>query len=346
MEGTAPAPAAAPAAPAAPTAPAPKSGADRAAEMAAKYRAEEEGSPSEPAAEAVEQPSSPQDGPGPAAADSGGAQDDARERAHRERQERINRVRARETADRQKREAQEARRAQERGATDEIERLRKRVAELEPLDKVFSSEETLLAEAERREMTPDKLIAWMRQRLSDPQAVAQRQVKTEADALREEMRKQREEFADYIRKQEEAQQSARAQYQAQQKAHQFVQAAHSSAETHPLTAQLLAKYGPQGVVAYANQFVAPLLPESYDVSELHDHMEQLLLETQFSGQAARHSEPPAKPPASTNGAGQPVTTLSNSIAGERSTVQEAIPLHKLPLDKRAELLKEKYSREH
>jgi hypothetical protein len=100
------------------------------------------------------------------------------------------------------------------------------------------------------------------------------------------------------------------------------------------------------MVAYANQFVAPLLREDYDVEELHDHVEQLLFETQLSSApAAPTPAQPASTPSAKNGAGQPVTTLGNAVAAERGTVREDIPLHKMSLDDRAEFLKAKYQRE-
>jgi len=343
-EGTAPvtAPTAAPApAPAA----APKLTADhRAAALADRLKAEE--SAPEPAAET----SSDADVAPPAAAPSSSAVDsgvDARAKASAERLARINQVRKREAEARAKREKQEKARAGDKAATGEIEKLRARVAELEPLNKVFESEESLLAAAEAKNMSPEKLIAWMRTRLSDPQAVAQRQVKTEADALRAELEKVRKENEEWRAKQEEAQAQQRDQQEAHHRAVSFLNGVGARAESHPFVHAFMSKHGPQATIGYANRVVAPLLGEDYTLDELHDHFEQLLEETQLASGGSRTSESPANgaSQANRNGAGQPVTTLSNSVAGERSTVSEAVPLHKMPLDKRAEYLKAKYARE-
>jgi hypothetical protein len=335
---------AAPAAPApAPAAPAQRSTAeDRAQDMIARFQSEDP-SPSEPAAdEAGEQPSTPQDGPSPTAADSGGA---ALPQATQDRLARIARVRAAHDVERQKRAQEQQRRQQQQQASSEVETLRKRLADLEPLANIPKSEEALLSWAESQGMSSEKLVQYMRQRLTDPAAIAKQQAKTEADQLREEMRRQREEFEAWKRSTEEKEQERVAQYHAERKAHEFLQRSHASKESHPLTAQMLAKFGPQGLVAYANQFVAPLLPADYDIEQLHDHVEQLLFETQLGSPAASPQVQPANPPSAKNGAGQPVTTLGNAVAAERASVREEIPLHKMPLDERAEYLKAKLMRE-
>jgi hypothetical protein len=341
----APAPAAAPAAAPAPAAPAQRTTVeDRAQDLIERYQAEDATSESA-AAEAPEQPSTPLDGPGTSAADSGAAKPDINQ-ITQDRLARIAKVRASHDAERQKRAREQQQRQQSQAQTGEVESLRQQLAELQPLANIPKSEEALLGWAETQGMSVEKLVQYMRQRLTDPNAIAQRQVKTEADQLREEMRKQREEFEAWKRQTEEAEQQRVAQYQSQQKAHSFLQRTHASSETHPLSAAFLAKFGPQGMVAYANQFVAPLLREDYDVEELHDHVEQLLFETQLSSApAAPTPAQPASTPSAKNGAGQPVTTLGNAVAAERGTVREDIPLHKMSLDDRAEFLKAKYQRE-
>lgn len=349
-----PAPAATPAAPAA-TAPAPSipngsnsrvTAEDRAQALIQKLQTEGD-TPSESAVDAPEQPSTPQDGPGPAA-DSAGAQPASPPLSQitSDRLARIARVRQSHDAERQKRAREQQQRQQQQQASSEVETLRKQLEALKPLESIPKSEEALLGWAEQNGMSVEKLVQYMRQRLTDPNAIAQRQVKTEADALREEMKRQKDEFEAWKKSQEQREQERVQQYQSQQKAQAFLQRSHASSESHPLTAQMLAKYGPQGLVAYANQFVAPLLRADYDVEELHDHVEQLLFETQLGapGQAPTQVHP-ASSPSAKNGAGQPVTTLGNAVAAERATVREDIPLHKMPLEERAEYLKAKYQRE-
>lgn len=345
----APAPGAAPTAPSGPGAsslPTPRTtGADRAAAITARLR-EEENAPPETAAEG--EAAAPAAGSEPSVAASVGetpAAPDDNARRRQERLARIEQIRQKESAAAAKRQEQEQRQAKERQSTSEVETLRKRLAELEPLSNIPKSPEALLAWAEEQGLSSTDLVQYMRQRLSDPGAIAQQKVKTETDQLRKELEEVRAEMKrrdDEFAKQQE---HARAQYEAQQRAHEFIQQASASAD-HPLTGAFLKRHGPQGLVAWANQFVAPLLPESYNLSELHDHVEQLLEEIQLGGE----SPAPASPANGTSqpsksGAAKPITTLSNTLAGERSTVQEAIPLHKLPLDKRVELIKARYERE-
>lgn len=334
----APAPAPAPAAPAART-----TVEDRAQSLIEKYQTEE-AAPSEPAAETAEQPSTPLDGPAPAA-DSGGAAKRDPSQATQERLARIAKVRAAHDGERQKRALEQQRRQRDQQQSSEVETLRKQLADLQPLANIPKSEEALLSWAESQGMSSERLVQYMRQRLTDPAAIAKQQAKTEADLLREEMKRQHEEFAAWKRQTEEKEQERVAQFHAERKAHNFLQRAHGSQETHPLSAQMLAKFGPQGLIAYANQFVAPLLPADYDVEQLHDHVEQLLFETQLGSPAASPQVQPATPPSAKNGAGQPVTTLGNAVAAERASVREEVPLHKMPLDERAEYLKAKYLRE-
>jgi hypothetical protein len=196
-------------------------------------------------------------------------------------------------------------------------------------------------------MSAEKLVQWMRTRLSDPAAVAQKHAQTEAEKVRQEMAELKAEMQRERQEWIAEQKRVADERESIDKANEFIDRATSLQETHPLSAALLRKYGPRGLVAWANQFVAPLLPEGYTLDVLHDHVEQLLEETQLSGgdgrQHASTGNGQGHPPKS--GAGQPVTTLSNALGGERRTVTEAVPLHKLPLEDRVALLKDRLSRE-
>jgi hypothetical protein len=346
-EATAPAPVAAPAvAPIASPSPRRTTADDRAAALMQRLSTEE-GAPSETAAGVEEQPSTPLDGPGAAAAASEGAPDEPPvelDQRRRERMDRIQQVRAREEADRQRRQQQEQRRAKEQASTGELEQLRAKLKEYEPLNSVFGSEESLLAEAERRGMSAEKLVQWMRTRLSDPAAVAQKHAQTEAEKVRQEMAELKEQIRREREEWQAEQKRIAQERESVDRANEFIERANSLADTHPLSAALLRKYGPRGLVAWANQFVAPLLPEGYSLDVLHDHVEQLLEETQLSGDG-RAQAAPANGQATKSGAGQPITTLSNALAGERRTVVEEVPLHNLPLEERVTRLKDRLSRE-
>jgi hypothetical protein len=352
---TAFAPAAAPvAAPAAPAAPStPSTATEPIARPSLEQRASAakerlESAPSESAGE----PSGPSTSSdqGASTADPGNAPakpppaDDARSAAAKERLERIERMRAKERAADEERQAK--RQTKERDG--EFEKLRSRLAELEPLNQTFASEEALLTEAERRGMTAEKLVAWMRTRISDPAAVAERQVKSEADKLREEIKAEREARTKLEERIANERTQLEAQRAAETKTTTFISEAKAAAATHPFTAKLHAKYGDGGLIAFANQFIAPLLPEGYATSELHDHVEQLLTEIvdAVGGASPTHDAPAngtSRPPTK-NGADQPVT-LSNGLTSERASVVEEIPLHRLSLDERTRRLKEQLARE-
>lgn len=312
---------------------------------ALKLSLESDAAPSEPANESSATPPSP--GEASSVADSGGAAptaDPARAKAAQERQERLARVRARDEQAEQERRQREAARAKD----SEVETMRKRLAELEPLESRLSNEDALLAEAERRGVPADKLVAAIRKRLTDPSAVAEAKVTSEADKIRAEMKAQDErhqkEIAKLRAEREQVEQAA----QAQAKTTNFISAAAASTETHPRTARLLAKHKEAGLIGFANHHVAQYLPEGYSPQELHDHLEQLLEDLDaFPAPAAAVGTPAngASQPPKKNGAGQPATTLSNALTSGRESLVEDVPLHKLSREERVRRARETSERE-
>jgi hypothetical protein len=322
-------------------------GYERAVQVKAKLDAEDDAGETapEPAAEPTRaEPSPSRPKAAPSAADSGdearAAPSDevaAREKRAAERIERIRAAQAREQAEKAKRTTSQQARARD----GEVEQLRKRIAELEPHAEVFKDEETLLAAAEARGMSAQKLVEWMRARLNDPSVVAQRHAKTEADALRAELRKLQDRLDQEAEERRIAAEQAREQHEGQQKAYQFVGKVKASEESHPLTAALMKKYDENTVLAFANRFVAPMLPPDYALQELHDHVEQLLEEVQMYGPAALSGTQDGKSPSPKNAAGQAPNTLSNRTAQERVSVTQERPAHLMPRSERVARLKRK-----
>jgi hypothetical protein len=266
--------------------------------------------------------------------------DDAVVRARAERLERIRQVREKE----RQRDAERQQRERYKVKESEIEQLRKKVADLEPLNGVFTSEESLLAEAERRGMSAQKLVEWMRTRLTDPQAVAQRQAQSVEEKLRAELAKTQSEIEKLRADMVERERIAQAHAELRAKTDGFISGVEQRANVNPLTAAFLRKHGAERLVLYANQYVAPYLPEDYTLDELFDHFEQHLDETQLGPAspppANGNSQPPKK-----NGAAEPTTTLSNAVASGRESLVESIPLHKLSREERRRMLREKLERE-
>jgi hypothetical protein len=183
--------------------------------------------------------------------------------------------------------------------------------------------------------------------MTDPSAVAQRQVQTETEKLNAKIADLERRIAQDNEQRTAEQQQQRAQHEAVQRAQTFVGQVQQRETSHPLTSQFSKRHGPQGLVAFANQFVAPLLHEGYSLDELHDHTEQLLDEMQVGATMRAAFDAPANGtshPSAKNGAEQPITTLSGSIASERTMVVEDIPLARLPLSERADRLKAKLAR--
>ena len=347
MTMTAPA-APAPSAPATPAA-APPTAYGRAAALKAKLDAEPgpsegsepEGEGEEPAAAGSEPPSSE------TRVREAAPTDDAAAKARQERLARIEQVRAKELAD----DAERQQKRQRKERDTELEKLRTRIAELEPQSAVFQSEEALLAEAERRGMSAEKLVQWMRTRLTDPAAVAQRQTQTLEEKFQAELAKERAAREALEKKLADQQESARAQHEGQQRAMGFVQMTQAKAADYPLTAGLLKRHGPVGLINFANEFVAPRLREQYTLDELHDNLEQLLDDIQVASGAQQAPRAPETPvngtshPAKKNGAAEPSVTLSNALTSERVSVAEEIPLSRLPRKERTKRLREKLERE-
>lgn len=269
-------------------------------------------------------------------------EDEAAAKRRAERAERMAKALERERAEDRERRSRQHAKPQVSGS--EIESLRKRIAELEPNAEAFKDEESLLAAAEARGMSAEKLVQWMKTRLSDPNAVAQRHAKTEADRVREELAQLRREAQEERERLAQERREAEATRAGMERAYGFIDRAKGSTESHPLTASMLARHGDRGLIAFANHFVAPMLREDYSLEELHDHLEQFLDELQV---ASGGSPGPASPasgashPPKNGAAIQPSTTLSNSIASERGSVTEATPLHMVPRRDRIARLKAK-----
>jgi hypothetical protein len=262
-----------------------------------------------------------------------------------ERQRRMREYAERERAADAEREQKRARHAKERETTTEIETLRAKLKDLEPLNDVFSDEAKLLAAAEAKGMSAEKLISWMRTRLSDPAAVAQREAKAAEDRTLAKIAELEKRLADSEKARQDAIEQAEAQRQGIERSNQFVHLTQTMTETHPRVAQFLQRRGPAALIQFANEHVAKYLPEEFDLPELHDKFETFL-EAVAGGDipAPAQSASGTSLPTKKNGAEQPVTTLSGALASERTTVAEEIPLSRLSLDERAERLKAKLAR--
>ncbi len=315
---------------------------ERAAKLKEKLEAEPDGAPA-----AETEGSDPPDQPGERAtsASGAGAPSSEAEQRHAARAERMRLAKEKERAEETEREAHRSTTQATRAQSTEIEKLRKRVAELEPHEKVFASEDALLSAAEKNGLNADKIIAYLRKRITDPEAIADQRVQTEAAQLRAEMKEIKDEIAAAKLAQDRERQAAAEEAHGLARAHQFVSQAKAATASHPLTASLQKKFGDKALVVFANQVIAPMLREEYAIEELHDHVEQFLHEVQVAGGAvaAAPGASPGKSLPAKNAAVQ-ATTLSNSLAAERPSVTEEVPRHLIPLNERAKRLKEKLER--
>lgn len=335
-------------APVTPAAVMPSVGGGASARAAALKASLESASP-EPAGESSATPSATT-GEASSPADSGAAAappaatTDA-QRAAAERMQRIENVRKREAAA----EAEQRARQQSKAKDGEVETLRKRIAELEPHEKVFASEEALLAAAEAKGMTAEKLVAWMRTRLTDPGAVAKKEAQTEAEKLRAEMKELDEKRAKEIAELKAEKQRAEVERQQFETTSSFLTAASSKTDSHPRVARALGKWKQAGLIEFVNHTIAPHLAEGYTAEYLHDVLEDYFEKTDAFGGSAPTPEATPAPGAShspkKNGAGQPATTLSNALTSGRESLVEDIPSHKLSREDRQRLLREKLERE-
>jgi hypothetical protein len=264
---------------------------------------------------------------------------DERAKHAAERSKRIAEVARREREAEAKRETQRASRTSEQ----EVEKLRKRVAELEPMNEVFASEEALLAAAEAKGMSAEKLVSWMRTRLSDPQAVAQRQAQTVEQKLRAEIEAIRAEQRRELDEIRAERQQMIEQREAVQRANDFGALAQEKAESHPRVMRLLRSKGLNAVVQFANAQIVPYINDGFELPHLHDVMEQYLdwLHDGGEGPSPVDSASGASHPPKKNGEAKPVTTLSNALGTERVSVTEETPLHRMPRSDRVRRLKEK-----
>ncbi len=270
---------------------------------------------------------------------------DAAEKNRSERQARIAAAREKERAQDQERAQRSQHTRKARAADSELETLRKRVAELEPNEAVFKDEETLLSAAEKRGMTAEKLVQWMRTRLNDPNAVAQRQAQTVEEKLQAKLDAMQARIDKDASDRRAEQRQAREERESIDKAHRFFGQAKDASSTHPLTAALQSRHGDAGLLAFANTFVAPHLAEGYSLQELHDLTEQFLDEVQV-GTGQLGTPAGASHPAKNGAAAKPTTTtLSNGVASERVSATEEVPWARLPRRERTQRLKDRLDRD-
>lgn len=338
-----------PQAPAAAPAPAPAPAAPSTIESRADALKAALSAPEAPSESAAETSGDGGASPSPGQGDSSAAPSEGAPEPNALREARLRRLaefRERERVADAEREQKRARSAKERETVTEIESLRSKLKDLEPLNDVFSDEAKLLAAAEAKGLTAEKLISWMRTRLSDPAAVAQREAKAAEDRTLAKIAELEKKLADSEAKREETIRQAEEQRAGIERSNQFVQIANGNAQTHPRVANFLRTRGPTALIQFANDHVAKYLPEEFDLPDLHDHFETFL-EAVAGGNPIPAPDAPASGtslPPKKHGAEQPVTTLSGALASERTTVAEEIPLSRLSLDERAERLKAKLAR--
>ncbi len=322
----------------APPAPAPAAPTTRAARAAA-IRAEAD-APTPPAP-------APNGGEGGTPAPSGA--DDPKAKSAADRAARIQAMRDKQREAATKQQAHRARRAEQ----EELTQLRQLKAEWEKKDSAFATEEEFLAAAEKRGISAEKVISYFRDASTNPSAIAERK----ASAAKSDMQKQLDEMRQELRERDERDAQSRTEAEHQQKsiaaAKSYIDLAQSKADDAPLVARMIERHGADVAIAFANKFIVPLMGDGFDITDadhlasLHDHMEQFLSETQLSDPtpAQANADTSSKANAGKKNGEKPVTTLSNRTVTERGTVEQEIPLAKLPLSERKRLLKEKYERE-
>lgn len=229
----------------------------------------------------------------------------------------------------------------------EIEKLRQRVAELEPAAAAVSSPMALLAYAEKHKMSPQDVATALRQRLTDPNIVAEQQSKSLEEKLRAEIRAENDKLRADIKKLEERtaeeKRAAKAEAEGAARAGDFLSSAASAAESHPRTARLLKSKGAAQFINWVNTQVVAHLERGYSTNHLHDVTEQYLAWLHDAGESPNAANGASQPPK--NGAAKPVTTLSNALTSGRNAVTEERPLHLLSKKEREAALRAKLERE-
>ncbi len=322
--------------------------AERAAALKAKLEPEDDKSPmpsvGEEPGRAPSEPEKPETDA--VSADAAKAPDPEAEKRRTERQARIAQLRAKEEAANRSRLERQKFKVNE----SETEKLRKRVAELEPMEQAWASPLAMFEWAEKKGLKTEEVVKVLKEKLSDPDAIARRQTASVEKRLAAEIRKQREEFEAYKRQVAEERQKEREQFEGLRRAQEFEGRVTGMSTEYPLTAAFQKRHGQANLIAFANRWVAQDLPEEYSLEQLHDHLEQVLEELQVTGGApmAQTSNAPTTEPVSeahSGGAGQPTTTLNNRTTAGRGVVAEEVPLARLPKADRIRRLREKLDRE-
>lgn len=256
-----------------------------------------------------------------------------------ERAARLQKMQAEERQKRESRQAKEAREQREKSEQAEIAALKKRIAELEPLEGAYKDPERFLATAAERGLTQQQVAEWIRKKYDDPTALTSEKVSALEKTLEKRLAERDAEWQKRLEEIEAAREGERSQAAAVQRGHQFVGMVRDGGRVAPHSAAFLAKHGPEAVVQFTNRFVIPMLGDDATIEQLHDGLEQFLDDVQMSsGQPATPSAP-SKP---TNAAAK--ATLTNSLASTRATVTEEEDLSDLPLEERAERVKQRLAR--
>lgn len=224
----------------------------------------------------------------------------------------------------------------------ELETLRRRVVELEALESATKDEASYIEYAAKKNYDPTKLGEYIRSRLTNPELVAERKVQSALSPLEQRLKELQDATERRIQEVEQREQRLRTEQEQRETASTFVAQVRSSERTAPLTAAFLDRHGEQGLIAFANQLIVPLLPETATLTDLHDAIEQFLDDVQPRKAAqATTSNGTKKTP---NGTATP-KTLTNDLASQRASVTEEEDLSDLPLEERVARVKERLARE-
>lgn len=187
------------------------------------------------------------------------------------------------------------------------------------IDPSSLDEAAFFALGERAKIEPTKLYEWMRERMANPELAAAQAASRAVDPKIAALEKRVEAAEARNAAYEQAQQSARAEAEERQAAEQFFAYTRGNAESAPLTAAFLEKFGPTEFHKLALG-VVPKLPPGAGPQAVLDEIEENLsyLGAVYRAQPATPQRSQANPPAHSAAASAPI--VSNSLAQQRSSV--------------------------
>lgn len=255
------------------------------------------------------------------------------------REERAARLKALQEREREAHAKRLAKKQQEQQRAPEPDpKLQQRMAELESFEKALADEDAFLSLAEQRGIKPEKLGAWIRDRLQNPERIAAETAKKALSPVEERMKAEISELRQQLLQLSQAREMESMQAAEMQAGRMLLERTGNTQRVAPLAHAYLQRHGEEAYLQFARS-VASSLPEGSGLEAIHDSIEATLESLQLGTPSA-----PSQPKPTTSAPARATTnTVTNSLASKQTArVDDETAFALLPLEERMRILKERH----